>query len=153
VAVNGAVVEADRQHGYIVLAGPWKADDEVFLRLAMETRLVAADYRVEAARGQVAVCRGPLVYCLESPDQSAGVHVFDLWLPSEAEFAAEHRQDLLGGVTVLRTRATTARLGGSEGLYGDARPQIGEAEATLIPYYAWANRGLSRMTVWIPLAL
>jgi len=23
---------------------------------------------------------------------------------------------------------------------------------TLIPYYAWANRGLSHMEVWIPLA-
>jgi DUF1680 family protein len=26
------------------------------------------------------------------------------------------------------------------------------ARIRLIPYYAWANRGMSHMTVWIPLA-
>ncbi len=31
-------------------------------------------------------------------------------------------------------------------------PKGGTVEIMLIPYYAWANRGLSLMEVWIPLA-
>ena len=31
-------------------------------------------------------------------------------------------------------------------------PDEGVVEISLIPYYAWANRGLSMMEVWIPLA-
>ena len=32
------------------------------------------------------------------------------------------------------------------------RPSSGTMDMTLIPYFAWANRGLSFMEVWIPLA-
>ncbi|MHC4201024.1 MAG: hypothetical protein ACYSU0_13610, partial [Planctomycetota bacterium] len=32
------------------------------------------------------------------------------------------------------------------------RAEEDTVEITLIPYYAWANRGLSMMEVWIPLA-
>lgn len=31
-------------------------------------------------------------------------------------------------------------------------PASGGVEVTLIPYFAWANRGRSFMEVWIPLA-
>ena len=31
-------------------------------------------------------------------------------------------------------------------------PQTGAAGVTLIPYFAWANRGVAFMEVWIPLA-
>jgi DUF1680 family protein len=31
------------------------------------------------------------------------------------------------------------------------QPDEGSVEISLIPYYAWANRGLSMMEVWIPL--
>jgi len=31
-------------------------------------------------------------------------------------------------------------------------PETGSLDITLIPYYAWANRGPAYMTVWIPLA-
>jgi len=32
------------------------------------------------------------------------------------------------------------------------KPESGTVPITLIPYYAWANRGPSLMEVWIPLA-
>jgi DUF1680 family protein len=39
----------------------------------------------------------------------------------------------------------------SQKLYREYRPQSTETmKITLIPYYAWDNRGLSEMTVWLP---
>ncbi|MBO0701547.1 MAG: glycoside hydrolase family 127 protein, partial [Candidatus Dormibacteraeota bacterium] len=92
--------------------------------------------RVDAVRGCVALRRGPLVYALEAADQEPGVVVDDLRVDADAPFTAQHRPDLLGGVTVLRF---PARHAGSP------------VTATAIPYYAWANRGARPMRVWLPL--
>ena len=55
----------------------WAAGDVVELTLPMKPRLVEAHPLVEEARNQVAVMRGPLVYCLESIDLPKGVRVSD----------------------------------------------------------------------------
>ena len=34
----------------------------------------------------------------------------------------------------------------------DLSPTTDSVDITLIPYYAWSNRGLSTMRVWLPLA-
>ncbi len=47
-------------------------------------------------------------------------------IPDELELRAEHKQDLLNGVTVIR--------GG---------------QFTAIPYYAWSHRGVGEMAVWL----
>ncbi len=79
--------------------------------------------------------RGPIVYCLEAVDQPAGVDVFRLRLPPGAALRAEHRPDLLGGVTVVEGQA----------LADGGRP----VALTAVPYFAWANRKKGAMTVWI----
>jgi len=61
--------------------------------------------------------------------------VFKISLPRDAKLSAEHRTDLLGGVTVLRT---TAR--------DDQRRDV---ELTAVPYYAWQNCEPGAMTVWV----
>jgi len=101
------------------------------LNLPLRVRLVAADPKVKKLRGKVAVMRGPIVYCMELPTRDGGEEAFHrgVLLPENVEFTPEHRADFLGGVTVLNGHALT-----------------------LIPYYAWANRGLSFMDVWLPLA-
>src|SRR4029077_1628203 len=107
--------------------------------------------------GRVAVERGPLVYCIESPDQPGLTSLFDVELASPAEaFREELRGDMLGGVTVLRHRGVVAEKPlADEPLYRVAAQQgrtpVKPLELTLIPYYAWANRGLTAMEVWIPL--
>ncbi len=100
------------------------------------------------------------MYCLESVD-NPDVGVLDVALPingrsGQPDLTAHFESDLLGGVTVLA---------GPGLCWGDAweggplyRP-LAEAPAgpsrkvslLAIPYYAWANRGPSQMTVWIPL--
>ena len=113
----------------------WQAGDLVELDLPMPVHRVYAHEQVQDDQGQVALMRGPVVYCLEAVDHT-GVDLAHLALPRETELRAEHRADLLGGVTVLQGQAVAA----------------GQRPVTLIavPYYAWQNRGQHAMTVWIP---
>ena len=133
----------------------WAAGDKVELGLPMNARLVAANPAVEAARNQVAVMRGPLVYCLESPDLPAGVKFNEVALEADAKLEARFVKDLLGGVAVLEGEARVRREPEWGGLlYQTLRPVAARtARIRLIPYYAWANRGVTYMTVWLPLSM
>ncbi|MBU0608827.1 MAG: glycoside hydrolase family 127 protein, partial [Armatimonadetes bacterium] len=102
------------------------------------------------------IMRGPLVYCLEEIDLPAGVKLAEAHLPADITLVPRHDPDLLGGVTVLEGEARRVRevCSGAEGdLYRDLRDvQRERVPVRLIPYYGWANRGESPMTVWLPLA-
>jgi DUF1680 family protein len=130
----------------------WSVGDVIELQLPMATRTVGADPRVDAVRGCVALERGPLVYTVEQVDQADGVNVDDLHLLPEANISASHDPDLLGGVTVLRARGlvgTGHRAGWP--FEPDSADQVGdEVEVVAIPYYAWANREIGAMRVWLP---
>jgi DUF1680 family protein len=63
------------------------------------------------------------------------VDLFALALSPKAELRAEHRPDLLKGVTVLQGTALA-----------DGR---GPVAFTAVPFYAWGNRGKTPMAVWI----
>ncbi|MBP5792908.1 MAG: hypothetical protein J6W46_04605, partial [Spirochaetaceae bacterium] len=57
--------------------------------------------------------------------------------------------DELGGIRRLKIDAVKA-VDSSGSLYFEEEPQIEKTEISLIPYYAWANRGLNQMRVWLP---
>jgi DUF1680 family protein len=116
-----------------------------------------ADPRIDAVRGCVALERGPLVYAVEQVDQSEGVTVDDLHLVVGEPPQASYEEGLLGGVTVLRAkgRVGTGHRGGGwpYAEAGDGGVSVGEeVEVVAIPYYAWANREIGAMRVWLPRA-
>jgi DUF1680 family protein len=137
---------------YARIEQTWSVGDVIDLRLPMATRVVGADPRIDAVRGYVALERGPLVYAVEQVDQRANVD--DLHLLPEASVAASHDNDLLDGVTVLRTRGrigTGHRDGWS--FTPSAKDDTGdEVDVIAVPYYAWANREIGAMRVWLPRA-
>lgn len=134
IAVNGKSLKAlDIRNGYARIRRAWNKGDVLELDLPMTTRRVRANAAVEADRGRVALMRGPLVYCLESADNPFEVAVFAL--PEDAEIKTERRDDLLGGVTILR----------GQGIAGENASVAFRA----IPYYNWANREAGSMIVWI----
>ncbi|OIV36313.1 glycosyl hydrolase [Mangrovactinospora gilvigrisea] len=148
-----------RDGGWLRITREWAAGDEVVLDLAMAPRLTEADPRVDAARGCAAIERGPLVYCVEAGDQPElgdGYGLDDLVLDVAAGLAAEWRPKLLDGVCVVTATARVRGRSGNAGWwpYGDvdaASGEVGEAVTlTAVPYYAWANRGVGAMRVWIP---
>jgi len=133
--VNGKTIDATPgEDGYVHLKRLWKAGDIVELDLPMPIRRVYAHEKVEADKGKLALMRGPITYCLEAVD-NPDVDVLKVTLPRKAKLHAEHRDGLLGGVTVLK----------GEGLDNQQRP----VTLTAVPYYSWANRGNSAMTIWI----
>ncbi|MFE2580848.1 glycoside hydrolase family 127 protein [Streptomyces sp. NPDC059378] len=147
--------------GWLRLAGTWAPGDRVVLELGLEARLTAADPRVDAVRGCVAVERGPLVYCLEQVDHAGG-GLDDIVLDPTRPLAVKHRPDLLGGVTTVVAaghrrplpdtgwwpyRPVAAASGTASGA---GHPAGDPVELTAIPYYAWANRRDGSMRVWLP---
>jgi len=134
ISVNGQpfdVGELDK--GYARISRQWKSGDTVRLHLPMPVRRVYAHENVKYDRGRVALMRGPVVYCLEGIDHDFSV--FKMALPEDAQITPRHREDLLGGVTVLQ----------GEGLIEGNRP----VDFTAVPYYAWQNRGIDELNVWL----
>jgi DUF1680 family protein len=66
---------------------------------------------------------------------------------------ARYDENLLGGVAVLEGEACRMPEGKWDSqLYRSLSSDAGEAvQIALIPYYAWNNRGVTEMTVWMPL--
>ncbi len=134
------------------------AETEVLADLGMEARLTCAHAMVEEAVNQVAVERGPLVYCLESADADVET-LDDLLIPSDIclepeTFEIEGRQVLSLVGTFWKRRTGEGEEGGydREALYQDYVDRGWErAPVRLIPYFAWANRGMGEMRVWISL--
>jgi DUF1680 family protein len=139
--VNGRSVSLDVQRGFARIERTWQKGDTIELSLPMPVRRVITNEKVATNRGKVALQRGPLVYCLEGPDNDR--QVLNLVVPDDAKFKTEHRPDLLNGVTIITGKGRTAKRTAS----GDIA-LAGEKPFTAIPYYAWAHRGRAEMTVW-----
>jgi DUF1680 family protein len=139
IRVNGeAVANPEMVKGYARLSRKWQAGDTIELHLPMPVRRVRAHPSVSANAGRVALQRGPIVYCFESADNPDGVD--RRYLPADAAMTAEFRKDLLGGVTVIKTKARATPADGAKET---------DVEMTAIPYYAWDHREAGPMAVWM----
>lgn len=142
-----------RPSTYLELRRKWSGKTTVKASFPMKIRKVASHPYVRNNVGQVALARGPIIYCLESVDNR--VDPRQVVLESGTVFREKFQRELLGGVTTLSFGAWVVDSAGwSERLYrGVEAPMLGrrKARVSAIPYYAWANRGDSVMTVWLPL--
>jgi len=139
--VNGESVALEVESGFARIRRTWKRGDTIDLDLPMPIRRVIAHSAVQEDVGRVALERGPIVYCLEGVDHDGTVS--NIVLPDEAKLHAEHRANLLGGVTVLR--------GTARALHRDADGTVAAKPITItaVPYYAWSHRGTGEMAVWL----
>jgi DUF1680 family protein len=154
VTVDGKLAGNNlKSEQYFEISRSWSAGDVIELILPMPVRLIEANPMVEEVRNQVAVKRGPIVFCLESVDLPDAVRTKDVAISRTIKFETHFDKDLLGGISVLKAQAIV--LPGSdwgETLYRVMSPNMPKAvDIRMIPYYAWSNRGDSEMTVWIPL--
>jgi DUF1680 family protein len=144
LTVNGKLVKYEMDKGYAVLKRKWKKGDKVSLNLPMETEKVVAHESVNDDKGKFTFQRGPLVYCLEGPDNKDN-RVQNITVSKTAPVEETFQASLLNGVNVIKTNGlSTKKQLNSEELIKT------EQEVTAIPYYAWANRGASDMMVWVP---
>ena len=140
----------------------WKKGDVIELDLPMPVRLVEANPLVEEAKNQVAVMRGPIVYCLEGQDISVPggsavgkLRINDCAIPADATFREVPFTISGTTMTALETDALVTNDGAWDNntLYRELRPATKQkVKIRLIPYYAWDNRGIDDMSLWLPLA-
>ena len=137
---------------YIEIKRSWQTGDTLVLTLPMKPRLMKAHPKAEEIRNHVAVMRGPLVYCLEGVDLPDDVSILEVYAPDDMQLIDSMQEDLLGGVTVIKGKARRIiEAVAAPALYLEAgNEQEEELDITLVPYYAWNNRGISEMTVWLP---
>jgi DUF1680 family protein len=156
VTVNGRPAGVEARSGeYCALNRAWSPGDIVELEIPMAPRLLEANPLVEETLNQVAIQRGPVVYCLESADLPEGVRVLDVHIPADIELRPRIDSQLLGErVAVLEGQAERIPQGEWSGqLYRDVQtPERSQIDVRLVPYYAWGNRGEGEMTVWMPLS-
>lgn len=138
ITINGRAVHYSVVQGYAVLTEKWKKGDKVTIDFPMPARKILANTNVAADEGRFALQRGPIVYCLEGPDNRDSL-VRNLMADTTARITVQAEKEL-GGIETLTLQGDALRAGQSDA----------QATLTAIPYYAWANRGPSDMTVWVP---
>ena len=137
---------------YIELHRFWKQGDVVEMELPMPVRLMEANPLVEETVNQLAVQRGPIVYCLESADLPAGTRISDILIPTGIDLVARYDRQLLGGSVILEGIAQARpNVKWESELYREVkRATTAPVKVGLIPYSLWANRGRGEMSVWLP---
>lgn len=145
----------------------WKKGTLVERTFDMKPRLVEANPLVEENKNQIAVMRGPIVYCLENVDIDASsvpasckdkygrVSVNDIVIPADIQWTEVkktidgHEFVALQGEALLAEKGTAASWQKNQ-LYRTLAPAQKKVNVTLIPYYAWDNRGSDvEMSVWL----
>ncbi|MEE1091753.1 MAG: glycoside hydrolase family 127 protein [Prevotella sp.] len=154
VSVNGEACNIDTQsESYIAVSRKWKKGDVLTLNMPMKTKLIEANPLVEESRGQIAVQRGPVVYCLESNDIN-GLDIDNIAIPLDAKFTPVEINIDGSRIMALDTEAyNRTEASWKNVLYREVSNKKNKVKIRLIPYYAWGNRGKSEMTVWIPAGL
>jgi DUF1680 family protein len=150
--INNVFSKANKmQNGYVIAEQQWKAGDKIELLLDMPATLLESNPLVEENKNQVAVKRGPIVYCLESPDLPHQ-NVFDVMIPASIKLKPAPMKIDMGNVMALTGEARLLQKSNWTGtLYKEVNTSSTPIKIKLIPYYAWSNRGQSDMTVWMPL--
>lgn len=152
LSVNHKTIAMEAVSGtYMKMSQKWKKGDVIELNLPMPVELMQANPMVEEVKNQLAVKRGPIVYCLESDQLPAHSTINDVVLQTAAPFVTSFTElgnRKLGTITVQA--AIQPDTSWDKKLY---RPfsQKGEQayQMQLIPYFAWGNHKKGEMTVWM----
>lgn len=149
--VNGKDAGVEIRPGtYSTINRTWSPGDTVTLHLQMDVEMVEGHPRIEEVRNQVAVRRGPIVYCIETPDLPSGCRILDVYLRRDAQLEVCRRPELLGDVCTIEADVML-RADKLDSMYQPvARPNWEPHRVTLVPYFAWSNRGTAEMTVFMP---
>lgn len=123
--INGKASDILPEHGYYSITKKWKKGETVALDFPMEVRKVTANEKIKDDRNKIALEYGPLVYAVEEIDNKDR---FDAISITKSDEFTVTKEDILGGINTITNNNFKA-----------------------IPYYAWSNRGVGKMKVWLPI--
>jgi hypothetical protein len=151
VEINGQRQQIMAEKGYIVLKRNWQNGDNITLNLEMPVERILPHPLIREDAGQVALQRGPIVYCLEQADN--GPQLAHVAIPGESMLKAEKRPDLFGGITAVTGDAVRVEPSAWDGDLYKPQSQVKMTRVpfqfTAIPYFLWANREPGEMRVWV----
>ena len=132
------------ERGYAV----FNIDTDIFeleADFAMNPVFYVSHPSVRADAGKAALMVGPILYCLEAVDN--GSELFDITVDTGSK--AEITFDEEFGLNTVTLRGTYTSKEQFTSLYGLCKAaEQKEMDVKFIPYYCFANRGESDMTVW-----
>lgn len=136
----------DIREGYCYIKRVWSAHDSLQLFYDMPVKRIHTNTLVRENIGCVTLVRGPIVYCFEEKDN--GPNIQELWIKRNEKIeAGTYEPDLLNGIVPLKTIGL--RIFANDQLYFEGEFHKCEVVMTAVPYYAWGNRGLNQMRVWM----
>ncbi len=127
-------------NGYAEIRRTWTTGDSIELTLPMPVQQITAHPAVTSDRGRQAIERGPLVYCMEDPDNEGQIQ--NRTLPMNVHFHVIKDPHLFGGIEKI---CAEGRQRNPEQPGSASHP----VTLTWIPYHCWAQRTPSGMRVWI----
>ncbi|NVM19395.1 MAG: glycoside hydrolase family 127 protein [Candidatus Lokiarchaeota archaeon] len=132
--VNNELVEFQIDTGFARIQRLWNDNDVIEIDIPMPIRRVLSNPMVKENIDKVAIERGPIVYCIESIDNN-DESIFSAKLNDNDILQEKYKSDLLNGIVTI-----------TGPIYNN---DIHLEKIHFIPYYTWANRGKSQMTIWI----
>ena len=136
--------------GYAYFTDFFLAKENIRLEFDMSVKKIYANPKVYSDNGKVAFTRGPLVYCAEGFDNDGDLLSVRIRKNPHAKVLG-YNQDELSGVQKISVRAKRIKSDdNNECLYSDKKAAYEKINLILIPYYAWNNRGVNQMRVWLP---
>lgn len=142
IKLNGERIQYKQEKGFAVIERKWHKDDVIIIEMDMPVQKVVSNEMVTDNTGMIALQRGPLVYCIEGVDNNS--QVSGLFIPDDTEFTSSFNNDLLNGVVTVTASVKSFKRG-----YDKTEVEENEHNLVAIPYYSWANRELSEMSVWL----
>ncbi|TGV00794.1 glycoside hydrolase family 127 protein [Flavivirga rizhaonensis] len=151
VMVNNNPIEKIEAGSFAVIERQWKKSDIILIDMPMDIKFVEGHPRIEEVRNQVALKRGPVVYCLESVDLPKNANIFDAYLSSDKMLEAIYKPSLLGGIMAIEGEVLI-RKDNLKGMYNEVqKPKFESYKTQFVPYFTWSNRGDKEMTVFLPI--
>ncbi len=114
---------------YVEILRNWLDNDIILLTIKIKPNLIESDPRIKDNRGRAAISYGPLIYCLEQKDNKK-FDIFRTIIPRNQEFVVKYKSELLGGINIINGKNSNNEI------------------FTVIPYFAWSNRGADKMQIW-----
>ncbi|MBE6644677.1 MAG: glycoside hydrolase family 127 protein [Ruminococcaceae bacterium] len=140
ISKNGKILSPEIKRGYAYI--DMRDGDEIKIIFDMPVRFLEANPKIWVDAGRVALCKGPIVYCMEGVDNPYPLS--DIRLDKTAEYKSEFDHAL--GYPVLESYGYI-RNWENKALY-DEECGVKPVPVRLIPYFAFANRGETDMIIW-----
>lgn len=148
ITLNGQEITPELVNGYTVIN--INGVSEIVISGEVKARFVAANRKVRADIGKVAIMKGPFVYCLEQTDNGDTLQALSVKLNSELD-EKDAFSELYGNMPVITANGTkiTSTIQKDDVLYGVPAYKSEDTCLTAVPYALWGNRTEGEMQVWI----